>query len=465
MIRKNLYGALLLATAGVLLVIAGCSNNGTSSGSEMCREEANPDKRDYPGDGGCGNPNNQGPDVDGDDIPNFLDPDIDGDGIGNGDDFDIDGDGLPNITDPVPGGDSGSGSGPGTGAPPCSSAQIIPPRPSDGATGDEVDVHWKLLPEGCALRSPRSALAQAHAKVAAGGRVAPTNSAPTHPGALRARIQIPPTCAGEDALISYDIIEVGLALNDRQAPLKFEYRQSIKHRIRENCQSENPDSGNNGDDGKQCSDFGAIGQEYPNCSCPKPTDDFINDACVPERRPPLGLPRPECSDFGASGDDYPYCDCPDGSDFNPITNRCEGNSGGDGSDNGAGTCLSARIIFPHPDMHVPTGQEVTVHWELSPFGCKMPDPDKTFRVHADATHNRESVPSESADVLPTKGQVQIEVPRTSCHSLLWLKKNGARLPVTYEIFGLADLLDEKHKGHHKTNVAHEVDVSHCSGTE
>ena len=40
-----------LALVGALLAIAGCSNNGTSSGPEMCREEANPDKRDYPGDG------------------------------------------------------------------------------------------------------------------------------------------------------------------------------------------------------------------------------------------------------------------------------------------------------------------------------------------------------------------------------------------------------------------------------
>ena len=448
-----------LALVGALLAIAGCSNNGTSSGRELCREEANPDKRDYPGDGRCVNPNDQGPDVDGDGIPNFLDPDIDGDGIGNGYDFDIDGDGLPNITDPLPGGDSGGGSGPGIGAPPCSAAQIIPPKSSDGATGDVVDVRWKLLPEGCALRSPRSALTQAHAKVAAGGRVSPTSSAPTHPGALRAPIQIPPTCSGQDALITYDIIEVGLALNDRQAPLKFEYRQSIKHPIRENCQSENPDSGNNGDDGKKCSDFGAIGNAYPSCSCPKPTDDFINDACVPERRPPLALPRPECSDFGTSGGDYPYCECPDGGQFNPVTNQCEG------SDNGAGTCVSARITFPHPDMHVPAGGEVTVHWELSPLGCKMPDPSATFRVHADATNNKESVPTESALVLPTKGKVQIEVPRTSCHSLLWLKRNGARLPVTYEIFGLVDLLKEKHKGPHWTTVAHEVDVSHCAGTE
>ena len=447
-----------LALVGTLLAIAGCSNNGTSSGRELCREEANPDKRDYPGDGRCVNPNDQGPDVDGDGIPNFLDPDIDGDGIGNGDDFDIDGDGLPNITDPLPGGDSG-GSGPGIGAPPCSAAQIIPPKSSDGATGDVVNVHWKLLPEGCALRSPRSVLTKAHAKVAAGGRVSPTSSAPTHPGALRAPIQIPPTCSGQDALITYDIIEVGLALNDLQAPLKFEYRQSIKHPIRENCQSENPDSGNNGDDGKKCSDFGAIGNAYPSCTCPKPTDDFINDACVPQRRPGIPLSRPECSDFGASGSDYPYCECPDGGQFNPVTNQCEG------SDNGAGTCVSARITFPHPDMHVPAGGEVTVHWELSPLGCKMPDPSATFRVHADATHNKESVPTESAPVLPTTGQVQIEVPRTSCHSLLWLKRNGARLPVTYEIFGLADLLKEKHKGPHWTTVAHEVDVSHCAGTE
>ena len=447
-----------LALSGALLAIAGCSNNGTSSGRELCREEANPDKRDYPGDGRCVNSNDQGPDVDDDGIPNFLDPDIDGDGIGNGYDFDIDGDGLPNITDPLPGGDSG-GSGPGIGAPPCSAAQIIPPSSSDGATGDVVNVRWKLLPEGCALRSPRSALAQTHAKVAAGGRVSPTSSLPTYPGALSAAIQIPPTCSGQDALITYDIIEVGLALNDRQAPLKFEYRQSIKHPIRENCQSENPDSGNNGDDGKKCSDFGAIGNAYPSCICPKPTDDFINDACIPQRRPGIPLSRPECSDFGALGSDYPYCECPDGGQFNPVTNQCEG------SDNGAGTCVSARITFPHPDMHVPAGGEVTVHWELRPLGCTMPDPSAKFRAHADATHNKESVPTESAPVLPTKGKVQIEVPRTSCHSLLWLKRNGARLPVTYEIFGLADLLKEKHKGHHKTTVSHEVDVSHCAGTE
>ena len=64
--------------AAALLAIAGCSNNGTSSGRELCRQEANPDKRDYPGEGRCVNPNDQGPDVDGDGIPNFLDPDIDG---------------------------------------------------------------------------------------------------------------------------------------------------------------------------------------------------------------------------------------------------------------------------------------------------------------------------------------------------------------------------------------------------
>ena len=106
-----------------------------------------------------------------------------------------------------------------------------------------------------------------------------------------------------------------------------------------------------------------------------------------------------------------------------------------------------------------------MHWELRPLGCTMPDPSAKFRAHADATHNKESVPTESALVLPTKGKVQIEVPRTSCHSLLWLKRNGARLPVTYEIFGLADLLKEKHKGPHWTTVAHKVDVSHCAGTE
>ena len=84
--RRNLYGALLLATAAVVLAIAGCSNNGTSSGRELCREEANPDKRDYPGDGRCVNPNDQGPDVDGDGIKNGIAKDSDGDGTPDAED-------------------------------------------------------------------------------------------------------------------------------------------------------------------------------------------------------------------------------------------------------------------------------------------------------------------------------------------------------------------------------------------
>lgn len=51
-------------------------------------------------------------DTDSDGLPDYNDPDIDGDGIANGDDLDADGDGKD---DPINGGDSGTGTGDGTG--------------------------------------------------------------------------------------------------------------------------------------------------------------------------------------------------------------------------------------------------------------------------------------------------------------------------------------------------------------
>ncbi|MEK9655528.1 MAG: BspA family leucine-rich repeat surface protein, partial [Halieaceae bacterium] len=190
--------------------------------------------------------------------------DLDKDGIVDQHDLDIDGDGIPNESDPAPG---SNGVMPPNPKVACSAARIIVPN-DELRAGTLTTLKWELLPEGCGVSSD-TPLATEYAHVVNRGGLEDTKSKPVSPGALGAEIRIPAACGGEGEKIAvtYDIMEVGVALGDAKLS-KGAYTQTVDHPV--------PPCGSTGaglpdiDDIPMCpDDVTPINDAKDNCTCPE----------------------------------------------------------------------------------------------------------------------------------------------------------------------------------------------------
>ena len=184
--------------------------------------------------GGCSGDANTGvnkepiEDVDGDGIADIVDPDMDGDGIPNEQDPDDDNDGVEDSIDPTP------PLGPSSKT--CVAATILPPN--DGTfPGDNDELSWELLPQGCVLPATRANAGAGVTVRAAPQRTGTATSATVNAGNCVAQgrngkvqcfteIKVPEGC-GQFAVV-YDISEVGVVLGDTNLS-KGAYRQTVWH--------------------------------------------------------------------------------------------------------------------------------------------------------------------------------------------------------------------------------------------
>jgi hypothetical protein len=110
---------------GLAFAITGCSSGSSSGGLDRDPIE----------------------DIDGDGIADIVDPDMDGDGIPNEQDPDDDNDGVEDSIDPTP------PVKPGTKT--CVAATILPPN-DETFPGEDGELSWELLPQGCVLPATRA---------------------------------------------------------------------------------------------------------------------------------------------------------------------------------------------------------------------------------------------------------------------------------------------------------------------
>ena len=200
---------------GSVFVIAGCSSGSSSSGLDRDPIE----------------------DIDGDGIADIVDPDIDGDGIPNAQDPDDDNDGVEDSVDPTP--------PPTPSTKTCVAASILPPN-EETTPGENAELSWTFLPEGCVLPETR-----ANAGAGVTVRAAPqrTSGAPSsatvNAGNCVAKgrhgnvqcfteIKVPDGC-GKFGVV-YDISEVGIVLGDTNLS-KGAYQQTVWH-TGESCSGE-----------------------------------------------------------------------------------------------------------------------------------------------------------------------------------------------------------------------------------
>ena len=200
---------------GSVFVIAGCSSGSSSSGLDRDPIE----------------------DIDGDGIADIVDPDIDGDGIPNAQDPDDDNDGVEDSVDPTP--------PPTPSTKTCVAASILPPN-EETTPGENAELSWTFLPEGCVLPETR-----ANAGAGVTVRAAPqrTSGAPSSAtvnagncvangrhGKVQCftEIKVPDGC-GKFGVV-YDISEVGIVLGDTNLS-KGAYQQTVWH-TGESCSGE-----------------------------------------------------------------------------------------------------------------------------------------------------------------------------------------------------------------------------------
>ena len=193
---------------GLAFAITGCSSGSSSGGLDRDPIE----------------------DIDGDGIADIVDPDMDGDGILNEQDPDDDNDGVEDSIDPTP--------PPGLSTKTCVAATILPPN-DETFPGEDGELSWELLPQGCVLPATR-----ANAGTGVTVRAAPQRttgdptSATANAGNCAAqgrngnvqcftKIKVPEGC-GQFAVV-YDISEVGDVLGDTDLS-KGAYQQKVFHK-------------------------------------------------------------------------------------------------------------------------------------------------------------------------------------------------------------------------------------------
>ena len=191
---------------GLAFAIAGCSSGSSSGGLDRDPIE----------------------DIDGDGIADIVDPDMDGDGIPNAEDPDDDNDGVEDSIDPSP--------PPGPSSKTCVAATILPPN-DEISPGDNGELSWELLPQGCVLPATRANAGAGVTVRAAPQRTGTATSATANAGNCVAQgrngkvqcfteIKVPEGC-GQFAVV-YDISEVGVVLGDTNLS-KGAYRQTVWH--------------------------------------------------------------------------------------------------------------------------------------------------------------------------------------------------------------------------------------------
>ena len=189
---------------GLAFAIAGCSSGSSSGGLDRDPIE----------------------DIDGDGIADIVDPDMDGDGIPNAEDPDDDNDGVEDSIDPSP--------PPGPSSKTCVAATILPPN-DEISPGDNGELSWELLPQGCVLPATRANAGAGVTVRAAPQRTGTATSATANAGNCVAQgrngkvqcfteIKVPEGC-GQFAVV-YDISEVGVVLGDTNLS-KGAYRQTV----------------------------------------------------------------------------------------------------------------------------------------------------------------------------------------------------------------------------------------------
>jgi len=191
---------------------------------------------------GCSGDSNSGvnkepiDDIDGDGIADIVDPDMDGDGIPNEQDPDDDNDGVEDSIDPTP------PVKPGTKT--CVAATILPPN-DETFPGEDGELSWELLPQGCVLpetetRAETTVTVHATPQRTIGGPTSATENVgncDTKPNGNEqcfTKIKVPEGC-GQFAVV-YDISEVGDFLGDTDLS-KGVYKQKVFHKGK-NCEIE-----------------------------------------------------------------------------------------------------------------------------------------------------------------------------------------------------------------------------------
>ncbi len=191
---------------GFVFVIAGCSSGSSSSGLDRDPIE----------------------DIDGDGIADIVDPDMDGDGIPNAEDPDDDNDGVEDSVDPTP--------PPTPSTKTCVAASILPPN-EEITPGDNGELGWTFLPEGCVLPATRANAGAGVTVRAVPQRTGTATSATVNAGNCLANgrhgkvqcfteIKVPDSC-GKFGVV-YDISEVGIVLGDTNLS-KGAYQQTVWH--------------------------------------------------------------------------------------------------------------------------------------------------------------------------------------------------------------------------------------------
>ena len=199
---------------GFVFVIAGCSSGSSSSGLDRDPIE----------------------DIDGDGIADIVDPDIDGDGIPNADDPDDDNDGVEDSVDPTP--------PPTPSTKTCVAASILPPN-EETTPGDNGELGWTFVPDGCVLPATRASSGTGVTVRAVPEGTGTATSAIVNAGNCLengrhgkvqcfTEIKVPDSC-GKFGVV-YDISEVGIVLGDTNLS-KGAYQQTVWH-TGESCSSQ-----------------------------------------------------------------------------------------------------------------------------------------------------------------------------------------------------------------------------------
>ena len=153
---------------------------------------------------------------------------MDGDGILNEQDPDDDNDGVEDSIDPTP--------PPGPSSKTCVAATILPPN-DEISPGDNGELSWELLPQGCVLPATRASSGTGVTVRAVPQRTGTATSVTVNAGNCMAqgrngdvqcftKIKVPEGC-GQFAVV-YDISEVGVVLGDTNLS-KGAYRQTVWH--------------------------------------------------------------------------------------------------------------------------------------------------------------------------------------------------------------------------------------------
>ena len=200
------YGLIIFLP--LMLVIAGCSNSGSSDGGLL---EQGP-----------------GSDIDGDGIPNVNDGDVDGDGVPNELDPDNDNDGIPDTIDPVPQPDPKAGQ--------CTYINIIAPNDDQGS-GDTVIVRWTVHGAGgntsCEIPSTGKkdpALAYNNG----GLDPNPAESLDVSVADKQAAIQLPKWCQ-KDVTFTYNLERIAAQIDHTTESAGASFSQAITHKRQNNC--------------------------------------------------------------------------------------------------------------------------------------------------------------------------------------------------------------------------------------